>query len=368
MSGLQSQSPFRAAFRLPLVASGLCALLMSLPAFAASQFGDPLDTPADMRTRPAERPLMAVAHAGERLVAVGPRGLIVVSDDRGKTWTQAHVPVQSDLLAVHFPDPQQGWAVGHEGVILHTTDGGKTWAKQLDGRDALAAFKAYYAQGRQSPAVESAVAQLELNYRAGPALPWLDVWFEDVNTGYAVGSFGMLIATRDGGKTWEPRLDRIDNDQYLNLNAIRGVGGELYIAGERGKIYRLDRAAGHFVGHDTGYIGSFFGIAGRDRALIAFGLRGVVYRSDDHGASWRLLPAPSEQTVATGISMDGSFILGNVAGQVLRGAWTGEKLTLSGPDKPMRMTGMAALDDGSLVLTGLDGVRVLPQNATPGGR
>lgn len=345
------------SLRLRLLAGGLCTFLMSLPAFAESTFRDPLDTPAVMRSTPAQRPLMAIARAGERLVAVGPRGLVIVSDDHGKTWTQARVPVQSDLLAVHFPVPQEGWAVGHEGVVLHSSDGGMSWVKQLDGRSAGAAFKAYYARLDPSPAVTAAAAQLEPNYRAGPALPWLDVWFEDANTGYAVGSFGMLIATHDGGRTWEPWLHRIDNSQSLNLNAIRGIGGEIYIAGERGQVYRLDRARGHFMGMDTGYVGSFFGITGEKDALIAFGLRGVVYRSNDRGATWRTLAVPSEQTIAAGISRGGAFVLVNAAGQLLRGDGSSDALRLANPDKPMRMTGIATLDDGSLVLTGLDGVR-----------
>ena len=32
------------------------------------------------------------------------------------------VPVSSDLVAVAFPTPQQGWAVGHDGVILASAD------------------------------------------------------------------------------------------------------------------------------------------------------------------------------------------------------------------------------------------------------
>ncbi|EPZ14354.1 hypothetical protein M622_18830, partial [Thauera terpenica 58Eu] len=328
---------------------------------------DPLDTPADMRTDPARRPLMAVASAGERLVAVGPRGLVIVSDDRGQSWSQANVPVQSDLLAVHFPTPQQGWAVGHEGVVLYSADGGSNWVKQLDGRSAAAHFPAHYAGMAPDPAAEAAAAQLELNYRGGPALPWLDVWFEDTRNGYAVGAFGMLMVTRDGGNTWAPWLERIENGEYLNLNAIRGIGNELFIVGERGRIYRLDRGAGRFVAIDTGYIGSFFGIVGEGRNLLAFGLRGVAYRSDDAGATWRQLAVPSEQTIAAGAAAHGSFVLGSVAGELLRGEWSGGPPVLRSPDQPVRMTGVAVLADGSLVLTGLDGVRIQAGGAAASG-
>lgn len=362
MAGNSSLPRPRTLFRSAVCAGSLCALLLSLPAFSAPTFRDPLDTPAEMRTNPAKRPLMAVAVAGERVVAVGPRGLVVVSDDQGKTWTQAKVPVQSDLLAVHFPTPKLGWAVGHEGVVLHSADGGATWIKQLDGRSAPDTFRAHYAKIPPSPEVQAAAAQLDLNYRAGPALPWLDVWFEDANIGYAVGSFGMLMATRDGGKTWEPWLERVDNGEYLNLNAIRSVGGDLYIVGERGRIYRFDRSAGRFAAIETGYNGSFFGIAGEGRALIAFGLRGVVYGSDDRGDTWRALRVSSEQTIAAGTAVNGAFVLGNVAGQLLRGDWSAQAPVLANLDQPMRMTGMASLANGSLVLTGLEGVRISAGN------
>ena len=45
--------------------------------------------------------LIALAPAGERQVAVGDRGIIVLSDDRGATWTQAeYVPSQALLTGV----------------------------------------------------------------------------------------------------------------------------------------------------------------------------------------------------------------------------------------------------------------------------
>lgn len=363
MAGISSILRARAPFWPALFAGSLCALLISSPVHSAPSFRDPLDTPADMRTNPSKRPLMAVAQAGERLVAVGPRGLIVMSDDSGKTWTQAKVPVQSDLLAVHFPVPQQGWAVGHEGIVLHSADGGSTWVKQLDGRTALEAFKTHYARMTPGAEVDAASAQLDANYRAGPALPWLDVWFEDANTGYAVGSFGMLMATRDGGKSWEPWLERIDNPENLNLNAIRAIGSELYIVGERGRIYHFSRNTGRFAAVETGYNGSLFGVVGKGSVLVAFGLRGVVYRSDDKGTSWRALRPVSEQTIVGGFPVDGAFVLGTVAGQLLRGDWSRDALAVATADQALRMTGMTALPNGRLVLTGLEGVRIQASDA-----
>lgn len=326
---------------------------------AGSKFEDPLDLPAQMRTAVATRPLLAIAPAADSLVAVGSRGLIARSEDQGTTWNQSPVPVASDLLAVHFPNPRDGWAVGHDGVVLHSQDGGRTWAKQLDGRIAAETFKKFYANAAADPAMRAAATQMEQNFKAGPALPWLDVWFEDAQRGFIVGSFGMIAATTDGGKTWEPWMHRIDNDKGLNLNGIRNVGGNLYVVGEHGMVFKLDRQNMRFQKTVTGYAGSFFGIVGNDDTLLAFGLRGVVYRSRNGGDNWEALKMPTDATVtAAALKRDSrSFVLVNSAGQILVGDAQSDTFRIVTAAKPMRYTGVALLNPTTVILTGLDGAR-----------
>src|ERR1700730_2204806 len=71
-----------------------------------------LDLPAILSPRCQQGVLLGIAAAGNRLVAVGERGCIVYSDDNGKRWQQARVPVSATLTAVTFASPTQGWAVG----------------------------------------------------------------------------------------------------------------------------------------------------------------------------------------------------------------------------------------------------------------
>ena len=343
-------------------APSLLALLLAWAtpaAFASPGFEDPLDHPALAVSNVSKRPLQSVVQAGPRLVAVGARGMVIVSRDNGSTWTQAQVPVQSDLLAAHFPTPTTGWAVGHDGVVLRTDDGGERWVKQLDGRSAAAQFRQYYQTRATSgdEAAKRALAQIDQNFKVPGSLPYLDVWFEDVDHGYAVGSFGMLIKTSDGGKTWTPWLDRIDNDQSLNLNAVRAVGGSLVIAGERGRIYRLDREKGRFESVSTGYAGSFFGLVANASTTLAYGLRGVVYKSDKQGKSWQAVTMPAEATISAASvrPSDSAFVLVNGAGQLLVGDAQATSFRIVQPAQRMRLTGVVALPD-SAVLTGLAGV------------
>lgn len=332
-------------------------------------FKDPLDHAAEMSLAVIDRPMMAIAKAGVRLVAVGSRGLIITSDNNGVSWTQSKVPVQSDLLAVQFPTASQGWAVGHDGVILHSADGGTSWEKQLDGRLAGDLYKSFYRKivDAGDPGAKRALDQLGLNFKAGPALPYLDVWFSDTQHGFAVGAFGMIAATVDGGKTWEPWLHRIDNDQFLNLNGIRGIGDKIYIVGEHGMVFTLDEKSGRFKGTATGYAGSFFGIAGNAGVLVSFGLRGNVYRSGDNGKNWEPVKMPSDATVMGGVVRPdkAGFVLVNSAGQLMAGDAEAREFRSIHPAKSMRYTNIAFVNNLSLVLTGLGGVRVeaLPASA-----
>ncbi|SEA42033.1 WD40/YVTN/BNR-like repeat-containing protein [Paraburkholderia sartisoli] len=326
---------------------------------AKDPFVDPLDAPAVMHPQVAGRPLMAVARAGARIVAVGMRGLIAVSGDEGKTWSQVGVPVRSDLLALSFPTPQEGWAVGHDGVVLHTVDGGDSWTRQLDGRMAATTLVAYYKQqiAGGNAAMQPFLDQLTLNYKQGPSLPLLSVGFRDARHGIAVGPFGMAIATDDGGKTWRPILDRIDNPDFLHLNAVYGQGNDVYLAAEKGTIFRLDPVSGKFLAVKTGYAGSFFGMTGDERALYAFGLRGTIYRSLDRGVTWAPTPSPLHGAVTSAMPFESGheviFVTaGGEAAVYDERVESFRRVTLRHPSV---LTGVLPLKDGGLAIASLNG-------------
>lgn len=331
---------------------------------AHGDFRDPLDTAADMvrgALRLERQPLIAVTAADKRLVAVGSRGLIALSDDFGKTWRQAASPVQSDLVAVDFVSAGQGWAAGHDGVVLATQDGGLSWSKQLDFRAALKTFLPYYqarVDGGQGD-YQQYLDQVHKNTDGDNSLPYLSVAFDSATHGYAVGAFGMIATTDDGGRSWLPAWHLIDNPQQLNLNSVRRIGGAYYIAGEQGTVFRQAPASGRFLPVTTGYAGSFFDLAGDADYLLAFGLRGTVYRSADHGASWSKVDAGSAATIYTGtVLADGTAILVTEAGEVLLGRDHGQSFSRAPTAVMSYAASVLAVPGGGLVLAGPGGIQV----------
>lgn len=307
--------------------------------------------------------MQAVTQAGSRLIAVGQRGHIVVSADRGATWQQASVPVSSDLTSVYFVDAREGWAVGHDGVILHSADGGATWTLQLDGRRAnallVAAMKRKLAAEPQFEEAKRLLTEAIRYQEQGPDKPFLDVWFADRSLGYAVGAYNLIFRTDDGGKSWEPWFDRTDNPKLFNLYAIRPAAGELYVAGESGIVLKLDRTAQRFKALALPYNGSLFGIADAGSAVLVYGLRGTVYRSDDGGAAWTKVDAGLPASVVASMrNSRGVTLLADVGGRIVRSSDDGRSFSAVALRKAMPLTGIADAGAELLALTGPRGVAV----------
>ncbi|MGQ7958567.1 WD40/YVTN/BNR-like repeat-containing protein [Pseudomonas sp. SP16.1] len=347
------------------IAAGALLMLLQCAAWANS-YVDVLDLPAKLSPLAVKSPLQDVVHAGSRLVAVGQRGHILYSDDAGQNWRQARVPVSVDLNAVHFPTAEQGWAVGNDGVILHSRDGGATWSLQLDGRAIGRLLIEHYGQlARQQPGDERWSMLVEEGRRLdeqGADKPFLDVWFANARQGYAVGVFNLILATADGGQTWVPFQDRIDNPQGLHLNAINSTGDALYIAGEQGLLQKWDEALGRFSAVSSPYAGSFFGVTGKPGGeVLVYGLRGHAYLSRDGGQTWQALQTDLQVSV-TAATQDpaGRYLLFTQAGHKLLVEERRSALSVQPQDGQSPVGAAVLAANGQLILVGVRGVRALP--------
>ncbi|WP_322613996.1 WD40/YVTN/BNR-like repeat-containing protein [Pseudomonas sp. BIC9C] len=347
----------------PLVLGMLLALLQG--GAQASTYVDVLDLPAQSSALAERSPLLGVAQAGQRLVTVGQRGHILYSDDAGQHWMQAAVPVSSDLTAVSFPSATQGWAVGNDGVVLHSSDAGVTWSKQLDGLQiGELMLKHYSALANAEPQNEQwavLAADSQRLIEEGADKPLLDVWFANEKLGYAVGVFNLILRTEDGGQHWTPFQDRTDNPQGFHLNAITSTGDALYIAGEQGLLLKWDDARQRFMALQTPYQGSFFGVVGQPGEVLAYGLRGHVFRSADGGLTWTRLDSGLQVSItAATLDADGHFRLFTQAGHMLLSRGGNAPLQLIPQAQQTAVAGAALAANGALVLVGGRGARTLP--------
>lgn len=292
---------------------GVCACVAaSLP---TSPVGEPLQRQALVASQAEKAVLLGAASTDSgRLVVVGERGLVLLSDDHGGHWRQGSSPVSVTLTAVRFAG-QQGVAVGHAGVVLTSSDGGEHWQQRLDGRQAAALALQAAETGANPAQVESA----RLLVDEGPDKPFLDVAIDNSGRLLVVGAYGMIFTSADGGQQWSSWISRLDNPDGLHLYAIRQRGSDLLVAGERGLVLHSVDNGASFQRLELPYKGSLFTaeLPGR-RDMVVAGLKGSLLRSADGGATWqRFNDAGASSFTGSSLNADGALYLVTQAGDVL---------------------------------------------------
>lgn len=340
--------------------SGMAVLVAAGAMPAAQAFENPLSTAATRSDLLSRSPLLAVAYTGTRIVAAGMRGSIVISDDQGKNWVQANVPVSTDLVAISFPSKDHGWAVGHGGVVLHSADGGANWQKQLDGVEASRLAIAYYEQqATTAPELEAFVEREKMFAVEGETQPFLSVHFVNDQQGYVVGTFNRIFSTADGGRSWQPLMHLTDNAGELHFYSVTGSGSSLFIAGEQGKVWTCDIHLHTFSHLDTPYDGTLFGLLAEPDSVFAYGMRGNLFRKSSDSSAWEKVDSTAQAGITGAITMpDSGLLLVDQAGVISRSDNDGKSFTAVTASNPMPYFAVALLPDQQIVLVGAAGVRI----------
>jgi len=288
----------------------------------------PLRRPALALRQPTHCVLLAIARAGERLVACGEHGVVVLSENAGRTWRQAQVPVSVTLTSLAFADARAGWAVGHLGTVLRTDDGGQTWQHVFDGTRA------------PQPVTD----------------PLMQVALRGDGSLVAVGAYGLALASRDGGRAWQSIAPGLPNPENYSLYGYVERGGEQWLFGEQGFMLRAEK--GDFRPVQAPSPATLFGgLALRDGTLLLAGLRGKVLRSAAPGADLEAISTPVDASLFAGVQQDdGAVVLAGAAGQLLASRDAGETFKLLPLPARFPFSGIVAAPDRALVLVGQRGL------------
>lgn len=232
--------------------------------------------------------LIGVTKVGNRIIAVGEHGHVLISDDQGATWAQqAQVPTRVTLTDVSFANDKTGWAVGHDTVVLKTEDGGETWVKQFGGGDSDDALLTVLALNPQSA--------------------------------LAFGAFSYATRSEDGGKTWTKfsMIEGSEDDFHLQ-RAFAGPNGSVFVAAEFGTVYRSRDAGKTWEKITTGYEGSFWsGMTLKDGSLVVVGMRGNIWRSTDEGTTWTKVSTDLRESLSAVTQLaDGTVVAVGLGGAI----------------------------------------------------
>jgi photosystem II stability/assembly factor-like uncharacterized protein len=332
--------------------------------------------------------LLDVAPAGQRLVAVGERGHVLLSDDYGQTWRQADsVPTRALLTGVCFVNAREGVAVGHDEVVLTTRDAGRTWALAhfapesqqplldvtcaVDGRVIAVGAYGVYFSSRDSGASWSERKFAALAGKVGvgrpPATDGASRHSQaDVGRAAAADAAGREAAPNAGSRglaadaaSLGPADDDMVHDFHLN-NIAAASPSTLYIAAEGGHLYRTDDGGEIWRELPSPYDGSFFGVKplGGD-VVLAYGLRGNLFRSENAGATWQKVETGTYAMLndAVRLGAGGAIAVVGLSGVVLVSPDAGKSFTLMQQEDRKGLSAARVVGGDTLVVVGEGGAR-----------
>lgn len=306
--------------------SHLCVALLSILLVACEA---PLDLAKveEESTRKLRRydMLQAVAHSEQNVVVVSSVGAVITSGDNGESWQRTELSGRPALIDVTACPSGEFYALDSERRVWGQDAAGDWHSSAIDTMEntlsihcapngrlwVTASFSTlFWSEGEMANWTEFSLYE---------DLQFTTVRFIDQDNGFALGEFGTVLASVDGGDSWRPR-NPIPNEFYP-----MGVD---------------------FLDTKTGWAG---------------GLDGVVWQTTDGGVSWErqqsVTAAPIYNVHA---SEHGVFAVGGSAKlvELVEGQW---KAFEGAPEVLAFMRGVDLLDNGSLLVAGGGGsLAVIP--------
>lgn len=224
----------------------------------------------DARTK---RPFLAVSCVDARTAWIaGKEGIVYGTRDAGATWTQSPTGSTRHIFTLQFSTPERGHGAGDFGAMVHTEDGGRSWiVQQVPSAVQLPAN-----------AIDIGVDPGDVNLYA--------LSYGDPDHVWLAGEFGIVMASVDGGRTWQQQPSAVDTTLF-GMHFVDARHG--WAVGSDSVIVRTEDGGAtwvtqHSPTRDRPLYDVF--IAGRTGWIV--GEAGTVLKTTDGGNNWGAEPLP----------------------------------------------------------------------------
>jgi photosystem II stability/assembly factor-like uncharacterized protein len=252
-------------------------------------------------------------------VAVGKFGLILVTNNNGKTWERRATDTTKALSAISFGDSKHAFAVGSGGTLLATEDSGATWRSQASGsKDQLLGVQALDSTsvhvvgafgtvlstsdgGRSWTRHELKWDQLigKIINDSGYVEPNLNaVYFSSPTKGWIVGEFGLVLHTEDGGSTWTAQRSGSDLPQLYAVKFVDDQRG--WVMGQAGSLIHTTDGGKRWAPVEINSQRDLYSMSVDGQRSFIVG-DGIALGSDDGGSIWKEIRLNSEDRWLSGV-------------------------------------------------------------------
>jgi photosystem II stability/assembly factor-like uncharacterized protein len=196
--------------------------------------------------------LQAAAHSGEQVAVVSSVGAVIVSADGGTNWQRIELPDRPTLIDVTACDSGDFYALDSQRRVWHKSADSSDWISA--SIDTIEATLSIYCAPNGRVWVSASFSTLY--WSDGSAQQWHEftlsedlqftaVRFVDEMNGYAVGEFGTVMTSSDGGDNWVLR-NPIPNDFYpmaadfidVNTGWVGGLDGVIWYTADGGETWQ----------------------------------------------------------------------------------------------------------------------------------
>ncbi len=202
----------------------------------------------------------AVSFDGSNIWVAGAKGFLSRSYNDGSNFEEKDLGIDVGLNDV-FIRKNQIWVVGDAGTIIQSTDSGRSFMKRV------------YDSSRR------AYGQSKVQY-----LDFYSVEFVDEKKGFIVGDEGLILATTDGGFSWDEQKSGV-NEQLFHLSIrgkegwVVGTGGTILHTNDAGKNWYPQRSDTDSDLNRVYFITEKIGLISGDK--------GTLLRTDNAGSTWQ---------------------------------------------------------------------------------
>jgi len=312
----------------------LAAALLHTDAYSTAQQTDdgPLPRHASQLGLPQSSPILDFKILSNKVLAVGPYGLILKGEIDGEriSLKQVSSPTDVTLTTLAISNDNLWFAGGHEGTILKSQDGGENWTITRTGT------------------LES---------------PIIKLLFINGSIGLAAGGNGTILRSTDGGNSWVTRTllatrDEIDDFDPHIFDLAMVSDGSILAAAEGGYIFRSGDQGNTWQAIQTPYPGSLFSVSNyRDGETVAFGMLGHGVHSFDGGRTWKQLYIGLNQSVFTTLKVGSNLFLGGAEGLLAR-LTDGHLATMAIAER-IPVTAIQKLHENELIVSTTSGLRII---------